>query len=57
MPYNVITLSGTVFAFFFGSLLRALTRSLRPLRLGQPILSNKPIPRLLRFIARAFDDE
>lgn len=57
MPYNVITLSGTVFAFFFGTLLRALTRNLRPLRSGQPVVSNKPIPRLIRLISRAFTDD
>jgi phosphatidylinositol glycan class T len=50
MPYNVITITGTVFAFFFGSVVRTLLQRYSPLRKGKPIVSQRPLARLLRLL-------
>jgi GPI-anchor transamidase subunit T len=55
MPYNVICLSGTVFALFFGSIFNGVMRRLRHIREGKPDVSEKPIARLIRFVLSKFE--
>jgi GPI-anchor transamidase subunit T len=57
MPYNVICLSSTMVAFFFGSMLKMLTKRYSPLKEGKPVLSQRPIPRLLRALGKWFTDQ
>jgi len=56
MPYNVITLTGTVFALFFGAAYNLLIR--RPDKSGKgnnEYVSNRPIARILRIILSFID--
>lgn len=58
MPYNVITLTGTVFALFFGSIFTVLIRRMKNLdREGSEIVSNRPIARLGRRILKFINGE
>jgi len=55
MPYNVITLTGTVFALFFGAAYNLLIR--RPDKSGgnNEYVSNRPIARIIRMILSFID--
>lgn len=58
MPYNVITLTGTVFALFFGSIYNVLIRRMKYLdRVGDDFVSNRPIARLGRKILSFINGE
>ena len=58
MPYNVITLTGTVIALFFGTILNALTNRMKHLdKVGDEYVSNRPIAKFLRFIINFFNKE
>jgi hypothetical protein len=48
MPYNVITMTCTVFSTFFGSMMRLLTRDHSPLREGEVIKDQRMVVRLIR---------
>jgi GPI-anchor transamidase subunit T len=50
MPYNVITLTGTVLAIFFGAIFNSLLRRRRHLRDGSVELSQRPIAKMFRFV-------
>jgi len=49
MPYNVITLTGTVFAMFFGSMYNTLIRRMKNMdRVNNDFVSNRPMARIFR---------
>lgn len=51
MPYNVITLTGTVFALFYGSIFNILIRRMRHLdKIKGDFVSRRPLARLMRKI-------
>jgi GPI-anchor transamidase subunit T len=50
MPYNVICLTGTVWALYFGNLFNTLVRRYGQLRDGDDFVSDRPLPRLLRWL-------
>jgi phosphatidylinositol glycan class T len=50
MPYNVICLTGTVWALYFGNLFNVLVRRFGALRQGNDFVSDRPVPRLLRWL-------
>ncbi len=50
MPFNVVTMSGILLGFFFGSALGILTARYALLKRGEELRSNRPLARLLRFI-------
>jgi phosphatidylinositol glycan class T len=55
MPYNVICLTGTVWALYFGNLFNVLVRRFGALRQGDDFVSDRPVPRLLRFLRAKWD--
>jgi phosphatidylinositol glycan class T len=56
MPYNVITLTGTIFALFFGSVLNVLVRRMKNLeRINNDFVSTRPIARLARRLLQFID--
>jgi len=58
MPYNVITMTGTVFALFFGSIFTALARKMKNADLSHHgFVSGRPIPRLIRWLLKFIDNE
>jgi GPI-anchor transamidase subunit T len=58
MPYNVITITGTMFALFFGSMLNLMLRRMKRLRLHRgDFVSNRPLARLVRTLVAVLADE
>ncbi len=58
MPYNVITLTGTIFALFFGSVLNVLTRRMKNLeQIRGEFVSNRPMAKIFRAVLRFIDGE
>jgi len=55
MPYNVITLTGTLFALIFGSLFTTLVRRMRNVKQQETFVSNRPIFRLISKVISFFD--
>ncbi|EGC37953.1 hypothetical protein DICPUDRAFT_29464 [Dictyostelium purpureum] len=55
MLYNVITLTGTVFALFFGSMLNILIRRFKNTFTGNDFVSDRPIAKIYRKILRFID--
>ncbi|EGG24949.1 hypothetical protein DFA_03194 [Cavenderia fasciculata] len=55
MLYNVITLTGTVFALFFGSIINILIRRLKDTFTGDDFVSDRPIAKLYRKIMKFID--
>jgi len=56
MPYNVITLTGTVFALFFGSLFTTLVKKLKAGdKTPDDFVSNRPILKLIRWLLSFVD--
>ena len=54
MPYNVICLSGTVWALYFGNVFNVLVRRYGQLRQGDQFVSDRPMARLIRFLRAKF---
>jgi len=52
MPYNVITMTCTAIATFFGSMLRLLTRDHSPLAAGNTINDQRMIVRIVQRLLR-----
>lgn len=49
MPYNVITLTGTVFALFFTTIYNTLLRRMKYMdKVGDDYVSNRPAARIFR---------
>ena len=58
MPYNVMTLTGTIFALFFGSMFNVLVRRMKNLtRVNNDFVSKRPLARIYRKIMSFIDDE
>jgi phosphatidylinositol glycan class T len=58
MPYNVITLTGTILALFFGSMINLMLRRMKNLeRVGDEFVSNRPIARIIRKVSQFFEIE
>ncbi|KAM9968994.1 hypothetical protein ACTFIW_000401 [Dictyostelium discoideum] len=55
MLYNVITLTGTVFALFFGSMINILIRRFKNTFTGNDFVSDRPIAKIYRRILRFID--
>jgi len=56
MPYNVITLTGTVFAMFFGSMYNTLIRRMKNMdKVNDDFVSNRPMAKIFRFIMRLLE--
>jgi len=54
MPYNVMVMTETAFAYFFGLMLKVLMRRFRELKEGRPLQSDRPIMILYRSIRNLF---
>jgi phosphatidylinositol glycan class T len=48
MPYNVITLTCTVFALYFGTMFNIVTRNFKEIYKDNEFISNRPIVRIFR---------
>ena len=58
MPYNVITLTGFIFALFFGAIFNVLVRRMKNLeRYKDDFVSSRPTARLYRRILRFIDGD
>jgi phosphatidylinositol glycan class T len=55
MPFNVVTMSGVIVGFAFGSTLGIVTARYSLLKRGQQIHSTRPLARLLRFLLALID--
>ncbi|KAF2071724.1 hypothetical protein CYY_006960 [Polysphondylium violaceum] len=55
MLYNVITLTGTVFALFFGSMINILIRRFKNTFTGDDFVSDRPIAKIYRRIMKFID--
>jgi len=56
MPYNVVTLTGTVFAMFFGSTYHTLIRRMKNMdKVNNEYVSNRPIARIFRKVLHFLD--
>ncbi|EFA85684.1 hypothetical protein PPL_00913 [Heterostelium album PN500] len=55
MLYNVITLTGTVFALFFGSMINILIRRLKDTFTGEDFVSDRPIAKIYRKLMKFID--
>jgi len=55
MPYNVMTLSGTVFALFFGSMFTTMVRRLKNVDKQDSFVSNRPIFKILSSVFKFLD--
>jgi hypothetical protein len=58
MPYNVITLTGFIFALFFGTVFNVLIRRMKHLeRYKDDFVSSRPMARIYRKVLRFIDGE
>lgn len=55
MPYNVMTLTGTIFALYFGSMFTTMVRRLRNVDQQDNFVSNRPIFKIISTIYKLFD--
>lgn len=52
MPYNVMTLTGTALALFFGSMFTLMVRRWKNVLVEAEFVSDRPIARLYRLVCR-----
>jgi len=57
MPYNVMTLTGTIFALFFGSMFTTMVRRLKNVDKQDNFVANRPIFKILSTVFKFFDRE